>query len=32
MTKYDLALADGQTEEGMCAIKKSYPKVVWAKC
>ena len=29
MTKYDLTLtwADYQTEEGVCAIKRSYPKV-----
>ena len=29
MTKYDLALtsAEGQTEEVMCAIERSYPKV-----
>ena len=29
MTKYDLTLtyAEGQTEEGVCAIERSYPKV-----
>ena len=28
MTKYDLTLTKaGQTEEGVCAIKSSYPKV-----
>ena len=28
MTKYDLTLnrAEGQTEEGVCAIERSYPK------
>ena len=30
MTKYDLTLtqAEGQTEEGVCAIKRSYPEAV----
>ena len=29
MTKYDLilTLAEGQTEEGVCTIERSYPKV-----
>ena len=29
MTKYDLILtkAEGQTEEGVCIIERSYPKV-----
>ena len=29
MTKYDLilTLAEGQTEEGVCTIQRSYPKV-----
>ena len=29
MTKYDLPMtkAEGQTEEGVCAIERSYPKV-----
>ena len=29
MTKYDLTFiwAEGQTEEGVCAIRRSYPKV-----
>ena len=29
MTKYDLTLtqAEGQTEEGVCAIERSYPSV-----
>ena len=29
MTKYDLILtyAEGQTEEGVCTIERSYPKV-----
>ena len=29
MTKYDLmlTLAEGQTEEGVCTIKRSYPMV-----
>ena len=29
MTKYDLTLtyAEGQTEEGVCAIKMSYPMI-----
>ena len=29
MTKYDLTLteAEGQTEEGVCAIERSYPNI-----